>query len=135
MQRPAIIAGVLALCCAGAQAQTCGADLAGAKALEASSHTLKFRTEPAKIAVGRHFAVEVVVCPKSGSADAAQVKIDAHMPDHRHGMNYKPTIKTLGGGRFRADGMMFHMPGRWEFLFDIEGKNGSERLTSSMVLR
>ncbi len=135
MRRSAFVAGVLALCCGSAQAQTCGTDLAGAKALEAPAHTLVFRTEPAKIAVGRHFAVEVVVCPKAGGGAAERVRIDAHMPEHRHGMNYKPSIKTLGSGRFRADGMMFHMPGRWEFLFDIDGKGGSERVTSSMVLR
>jgi hypothetical protein len=28
-------------------------------------------------------------------------------------MNYRPTIRALGGDRYAADGLMFHMPGRW----------------------
>ena len=135
MPRLVVAAAIVALSCAGAQAQNCGTKLEGARTLEAPKHTLVFRTEPAKITVGRHFAVDVVVCAKAGGAAADRVKIDAHMPEHRHGMNYKPSIKALGDGRFRADGLMFHMPGRWEFLFDIESKGGSERLTSSMALR
>lgn len=135
MPRLVIAAAIVALSCAGAQAQNCGAKLEGARTLEAPKHILVFRTEPAKITVGRHFAVDVVVCAKAGGAAADRVKIDAHMPEHRHGMNYKASIKALGDGRFRADGLMFHMPGRWEFLFDIESKGGSERLTSSMALR
>jgi hypothetical protein len=135
MPRLAVATISVALCCAAGHAQGCGADLAGAKTLEAANQTLMFRTEPTKIVVGRHFAIDVVVCPKAGVAPPEQVIVDAHMPEHRHGMNYKPSIKALGGGRFRADGMMFHMPGRWEFRFEIEGKGGREQLTSSMVLR
>jgi len=36
----------------------------------------------------------------------------------------------LRGGRFYSDGWLFHMPGRWEFRFDL----GSERLTRSIQL-
>jgi hypothetical protein len=50
------------------------------------------------------------------------------MPEHRHGMNYKPGIRPVGAGRFRAEGLMFHMPGRWEFVFDL----GGERLADSV---
>lgn len=135
MARLLIAVGMLALIAVNAQAQSCGVEPAGAKQIDSPQLTLSFRTEPPKIAVGKHFAVEVVVCPKAGGAAADRIKIDAVMPDHRHGMNYKPSIKSLGDGRFRADGMMFHMPGRWEFQFDVEGKDGNERLTSSMVLR
>ena len=41
------------------------------------------------------------------------------MPVHRHGMNYRPTIRLLGGGRYGVDGLMFHMPGRWRFVFEL----------------
>ena len=43
------------------------------------------------------------------------------MPDHRHGMNYTPAIRALGSGRFRAEGLLLHMPGRWEFVFRVAG--------------
>ena len=48
------------------------------------------------------------------------LKVDAEMPAHRHGMNYRTTVQSLGGGRWRADGLMFHMPGRWRFLFELD---------------
>ena len=52
------------------------------------------------------------------------------MPEHRHGMNYKPEVKRLAPGRWRAEGLMFHMPGKWEFVFTVDG----ERMTSDFPL-
>ena len=43
-------------------------------------------------------------------------------------MNYRATVVPQGAGRFRSEGWLFHMPGRWEFIFDL----GSERLTHSV---
>jgi hypothetical protein len=80
---------------------------------------------PARVVVGEPFSVEVAVCPAAGGLVA-----NAHMPEHRHGMNYKPAVKALGSGRFRTEGWLFHMPGRWEFLFDVDG----ERLADSLRL-
>jgi hypothetical protein len=50
------------------------------------------------------------------------------MPEHRHGMNYQPGLEPMGGGRYRSEGWLFHMPGRWEFVFDL----GGERLAHSV---
>ena len=50
------------------------------------------------------------------------------MPEHRHGMNYRTKIVRLGTGRLHSEGWLFHMPGRWEFVFDL----GPERLTHSV---
>jgi len=52
------------------------------------------------------------------------------MPEHRHGMNYRPEVKPLAPGRWRAEGLLFHMPGKWEFVFVVDG----ERMTSALVL-
>jgi hypothetical protein len=82
-----------------------------------------FRTEPARITVGQHFVVLLSACPAP-----ERLRLDAHMPEHRHGMNYKPSVKTLADGRYRSEGWLFHMPGRWEFIFEL----GGERLTHSI---
>jgi hypothetical protein len=37
-----------------------------------------------------------------------------------------------GGGRYRAEGLMFHMPGRWEFVFDVRAGGRTERLLRSV---
>jgi len=60
--------------------------------------------------------------------------VDAWMPEHRHGMNYKPSVVALGAGRYRADGLMFHMSGRWEFVFEVRTAGKIERLAHSVRL-
>ena len=84
------------------------------------------------IAVGRHFALELQVCPE----DTRLVRVDATMPEHRHGMNYRPSLAALGGGRWRAEGLMFHMPGRWQLRFDVvDAGGGSASLLDDVTLR
>jgi len=127
LRRHAALA-LLGLAPAWAGAQAC--ELPGAKRLEANSLALAYRSVPAKIPIGVHFVLEILVCPKAGAAMPAAVKADATMPEHRHGMNYRPSIVAQGGGRFRSEGWMFHMPGRWEFAFEA----GGERFTDSVRL-
>jgi hypothetical protein len=110
---------------------------AGGNPVESKNYAIAFRTQPEKIEIGKHFAVELALCAKDGAAAPDSVRVDAHMPEHRHGMNYK-TIVTGGGGRYRAEGLMFHMPGRWEYIFEVRASGGtgaSERLTTSVVLQ
>ncbi|MBL8384687.1 MAG: hypothetical protein JNM90_16515 [Burkholderiales bacterium] len=130
------IAAVAALTCSVAlPASACVARLDGARSIDAARHTLAFRTDPAKVTVGKPFAVEVAVCPKDPALAIDGLGVDAHMPAHRHGMNYRPGIKPLGApGRFRADGLMFHMPGHWELLFDVRDARGSERIRAEVRL-
>ena len=132
----AAITACFALIGAGpAIAQDCGVDVPGAKKVESSEYVLAYRTMPAPVPMGRHFTVDLVVCPRSGAAVPDRVQVDAHMPEHRHGMNYKALVKPLGSGRFHAEGLMFHMPGRWELLFDVQDGGSTVRLTDSIVLR
>lgn len=91
---------------------------------------LAWRAEPAP-AVGRGFALHLVVCP----ADARLVRVDATMPDHRHGMNYRPSVHALGEGRWRADGLLWHMGGRWELRFDVEAGGVRHSLRQDVQLR
>ena len=83
------------------------------------------------IAVGTHFVLDVQVCP----VEATLRRVDATMPEHRHGMNYRPSLQALGGGRWRAEGLMFHMPGRWELRFDVDAGGKTETLRQSITLR
>jgi hypothetical protein len=47
-------------------------------------------------------------------------------------MNYRPSVKALALGQFRAEGLMFHMPGRWELVFELRGSGAPLRLTQSL---
>jgi cytochrome c peroxidase len=125
--RLALAAAGLAL--AGAAA-ACVPPLEGTR-LESPRFVLAFKPEP--IAVAQHFALEVAICSKSAAA-AESIRVDAHMPEHRHGMNYAPALKPLGTGRWRAEGLMFHMPGKWELVFEIRAAGRTDRLAHNLQL-
>ena len=96
--------------------------------LESARLTASYATRPVRIAIGEPFVLDLAVCPKAGAALPERVRLDATMPEHRHGMNYKTRVVPKGQGRFHSEGWLFHMPGRWEFVFDL----GGERLTHSV---
>ena len=117
-----------------AMAQDCSPVMPGGRQLESARFLLGYRAIPGKPAVGKHFALELAICPKAGTAALDSVRVDAHMPEHRHGMNYKAQVVAGPGGRYKAEGLMFHMPGRWEILFDVRSGAKTDRLTQSIVL-
>jgi hypothetical protein len=100
--------------------------------LESSGIVVLFRTVPPAIVIGRHFAVETLVCAEGPAAVLAHVNAD--MPEHRHGMNYRPTIAAKGAGRWVADGLLFHMPGRWQLSFDVERDGRRTRLATDLLV-
>ena len=129
-----VIAIVTALLIArGVMAQSC--EFAGAQKLESERYLLAFKTKPERVRIGEHFAMEVMVCPKAGQAAPEGVRVDGYMPDHNHGMNYKAVVKSAGTGRYEAAGMMFHMPGKWDFIFEVRGAGKIDRMTHSVILQ
>ena len=100
--------------------------------LRSSDVTVLFRTVPPTIEIGRHFTVEAVVC--SPAPMPTRLRVDALMPEHRHGMNNRPTVIKSGDGVYVAEGMLFHMPGRWQLIFDVERDGRVERLSTEMEL-
>jgi hypothetical protein len=122
-----MVAAAAAMFIAGAASAVACAPPPGAALAETERYRVALAAEPAEIAVGAFFAVVVEVCAKPGAPAAESVDMDAHMPAHRHGMNYAPKIERLSATRFRATGLLFHMPGRWEFLVDIRAAGRGER--------
>jgi hypothetical protein len=68
------------------------------------------------------FTLEVEVHDAEGrpAGEDVVVTADAAMPHHGHGMNFVPRTTPLGEGRYRIEGMLFHMRGRWELFVDVE---------------
>jgi hypothetical protein len=120
--------------CAAAAALAAGGAFAAcplsAPALAADGVQLAWRVDGGPPAVGRMFALTVDVCP----ADARLRRVDATMPEHRHGMNYRPGVKPAGEGRWRVEGLMFHMAGAWELRFDVETPGGPRTLRQPLHL-
>lgn len=90
---------------------------------------LAYRIEPAA-AVGRMVAVEVATCD-----GLALEGFDARMPIHGHGLNYRPRIAATGPGAYRIEGVLFHMPGPWQFVFDVRAGETTRRLTADLTIR
>lgn len=111
---------------------------AGAGALMTSPGDGRFRvalaTEPVAIKVGSPFKVLLSVCSDAGAA-IEQLAVDATMPAHRHGMNYKPEVIAMGDGRYEARGFLFHMPGAWQFAVTIHSKGQPSRLKLDVDVR
>lgn len=130
------IAALLALLVALPAWAACPLDLGRNSGLVVfSSHYLvAFRADPLRIEVGEPFSLLVNVCTRRDKP-AELVAVDAQMPEHRHGMNYRPTVVSLGDGRFRVDGMIFHMPGRWELSLDVRDGEESERLSHEFIVK
>jgi hypothetical protein len=133
MRARALAGLVAALAITPAAAQDCAAPAGFAPAGRAASRDteLLYRTVPPRIEIGKHFAVETVVCAKS---PPRALRVDAQMPAHRHGMNYRARVTPQGDGRYRAEGLLFHMPGAWQFVFDLERPGGTERLTADITV-
>jgi hypothetical protein len=117
-----------------AAAQDCRG-LDGARKVESDRYVLTYRTKPDKIAVSQHFLVEMVVCPKGGQPAPEGVRVEGFMPEHSHGMNYKAVVKPAGSGRYEASGLMFHMPGKWDFIFEVRGGGKTDRMTATVMLQ
>jgi hypothetical protein len=102
--------------------------------IESETTVVVFRTVPATIEIGRLFSLEAIVCTKLPGPIAQGLRVDAQMPEHRHGMNYRPRVSKTDESRYVAEGLLFHMPGRWELVFDVDRGTGSERLSTDLVL-
>jgi hypothetical protein len=51
----------------------------------------------------------------------AEIDVTGGMPAHDHGMPTRPRVTAeLGEGRYRLEGLRFHMNGRWEMSIEIE---------------
>lgn len=129
-------AGLLtAFAAAACAAQTCGGELTGTRHLvENARYAIAYTTAPDPIPVGRHFVVDFAVCARDGAKPPATVRVDANMPEHKHGMNYRPGVTMVRPGIYRAEGLLFHMPGRWELTFDVVAGNTTERMSETIRL-
>ncbi|MFN0186856.1 MAG: hypothetical protein ACKVQR_23840, partial [Aquabacterium sp.] len=79
-----------------------------------------------RFVVGRPLPVLVQLC---GAEPVTLLRFDADMPAHRHGMNYRPTIKALQPGIWEVQGVLLHMPGSWRLIVEVQRGNQQQRLT------
>jgi hypothetical protein len=123
---------VLVLATAGLPwAAACTLQEADGQRLSTAGLQLAWQAQPSPIRNGQPFVLAVRLCPASATLKA----VDATMPAHRHGMNYRPSLHPLGDGRWRVEGMLWHMAGAWELRFDVEVAGVRQSLRQAVELR
>ncbi len=117
----------------------------------AGHYRLTWQSWPSPIPMGELFVVETTLLDKEGKAlENGTVRVDARMPAHGHGMATRPlpALPTCSapqqdpallaaieagtlpegcsypGGKYKMEGMKFHMPGEWTIRFDVTGPAG-----------
>ncbi|MDG2021923.1 MAG: hypothetical protein P8J59_08235 [Phycisphaerales bacterium] len=87
-----------------------------------------WRPTVATLPVSEPFSVEVRVADANGARpdDDVQIFLDAEMPHHGHGMNVIPRV-TEREESWLVEGILMHMPGRWELSVDVIGEDETER--------
>lgn len=102
--------------------------------LTAPDIEIAYRWDPAPLEVGRFFSAEVIAC--RAPASVTRINLDATMPAHGHGMNYRPKATEVAPGHYRFSGAMLHMPGRWQITVDLyDGTRLIHRLTRTLDLK
>lgn len=87
----------------------------------AGAWIVRWRSEPAEIPLGAPFDLELEArsAREREPRHPLELSFDARMPEHRHGMRVRPSVESLGAGRWRVRGARLHMPGAWELHFDL----------------
>jgi hypothetical protein len=103
------------------------ADDAGTWVSDAGHFTVSFRSELQPLVINKIHSWVLQVEDNDGEAIVgATISVVGGMPEHNHGLPTAPEVTaTLGDGRYRVEGMRFHMRGYWEIRVSID--NGIRR--------
>jgi len=102
----------------------------------AGSFTAEVTPLRAAIPMNEHFAVELALFRADGTTpyEPERVTLDARMEEHEHGMLREVELERIGPGRWRANGLLFHMVGVWQFQIDVRAGARIERAQMDFLL-
>lgn len=137
MSRAVLLAGALALAAPGAfgcAAPPAEGGPAWLALRDAQGPGAWVRAERWPPALGQPFALALRLCPGADGAMPRLLALDAQMPAHRHGMNYRPTLHAQGPADHRAEGLLWHMPGLWRISVELGDPARPRRLALDVEL-
>jgi hypothetical protein len=102
----------------------------------AGSFTIEVTPLCAAIPMNEQFGVELALFRADGTTpyEPEEVTLDARMEEHEHGMLRDVALAPIGPGRWRADGLLFHMVGVWQFQIDVREGAHIERAQLDLEL-
>jgi len=100
------------------------------------NYTIIFSPATANMPLNEYFDMEVYVRGQTKQVldYSLELQIDAGMKTHNHGMNISPNITALGKGKFKVEGMLFHMPGNWFLRFLVSRGVISDKAEINLVI-
>ena len=83
---------------------------------------ISYQSELEPITINRiHNWVLHIETPEGDPVSGAKVSVSGGMPLHNHGLPTDPKVTTdLGRGKYKLEGLRFHMRGYWELMVIIE---------------
>ena len=99
-------------------------------------YRIRYTSELQPITINRMHRWTLYLETSDGAAvDDAALSVRGGMPEHDHGLPTSPRVTDeLGDGRYRLEGVRFHMQGLWEIEVRIEAEAGSDTALISLVL-
>lgn len=90
---------------------------------------------PDPIPLNELFRLAVTVRDGDGRPlPGVELAVSAVMPEHGHGTNLEPRTRKVEEGRFAAEGLLFHMPGRWWIRMDLRRGEETAQAVFEVVL-
>jgi YtkA-like protein len=111
-------------------------DLSRSKASEKGFYSVSIEPEAGSFKQGELHSWVISLRGADGApVENATLTVDGGMPQHHHGLPTSPAVTAhLGDGRYRLEGVKFHMSGWWELRLAIETPAGADRATFNIVL-
>ena len=81
------------------------------------------------------FVLEAWIFEDGRPVIGAQLTVQGRMPEHGHGMLRAPRTIAQGDGSYRVEGMLLHMRGHWQLLFDVGRGSQSDVAECGLDLR
>lgn len=94
--------------------------------------SIAYRAMPDGLNAGKFLTIDLRVCGADGAFPSGPPRLQATMPMHGHGTNYDPVVKTVEPGRYRVDGLLLHMTGKWRLSFRVPFGSATRRLATDV---
>lgn len=90
-------------------------------ASQGGRYYIEFSPSITDMPLNQYFDLTVLIkgATQQPLSHSVRLTFDAGMKAHNHGMNVKPIIKPLGKGKFKIEGVLLHMPGKWFIRFNL----------------
>jgi len=110
-------------------------DLSRSKASDKRLYSVAIEPEGGQVRQNELQTWTVTLTTAAGApVEGATIMVDGGMPDHNHGLPTSPVVTETGAGKYRIEGVKFHMSGWWQLKFAIAGAAGSDTTTFNLQL-